>query len=351
MHHVRSFAGPARSHGSALRPAFSLLELIVAIATIVILVAMLLPAVQAVRESSRRTSCAHKLRQLAGALLDHEAALRAFPPGATVSDVDACTGCYDPWGEARRTVTASDKKSGSGWILPLLPRIEEGGIADAWDRSLNVKANAQHASRNIDLLYCPSRRDGIRVGRGDAANLPDSTWRGGGTDYGACLGRGDGFVNSTADTISGRHRFQAKSADESIKQGLFRANVPVAAGTVTDGLSNTIALGEMQRLRPRSGATGDAADVTTSQDGWAVGGVATLFTTSTDPDNGNPGGLNNGFFESPGSDHRDGANFAFADGSVRFLSEYIDARDNASVFPLLGSISDGTVSSIAASGF
>jgi len=95
-------------------------------------------------------------------------------------------------------------------------------------------------------------------------------------------------------------------------------------------------------LRPIPGGTGAAQTYNrTSQDGWAVGGVATLFDLATDPHRSNPGGLNNLFFESPGSDHVGGAFFALGDGSVRFISEFVDARDNGAALPLLGSIRDG----------
>ena len=62
----------------------------------------------------------------------------------------------------------------------------------------------------------------------------------------------------------------------------------------TDGLANTIMLGELQRLRPLAGGSGAANTYNrTSHDGWAAGGVATLFVTATDPGHGNPGGMNN----------------------------------------------------------
>jgi hypothetical protein len=103
----------------------------------------------------------------------------------------------------------------------------------------------------------------------------------------------------------------------------------------------------MQRLRPIPGGSGAAQTYNrTSYDGWAVGGVATLFNVATDPERSNTGGLNNLFFESPGSDHLGGAFFAMGDGSVRFVSEFVDAKDNGAVFPLLGSIKDGGIASI-----
>ena len=116
-------------------------------------------------------------------------------------------------------------------------------------------------------------------------------------------------------------------------------NVSTTFAEVRDGLSNTIAIGELQRIVVTDAQYGGANNL--SHDGWAIGGDATGFTTGY----GGPGIkingqatplMNNGFFQSPGSDHPGGANFGIADGSVKFLATSIDPN----VFALLGSFND-----------
>ncbi len=109
---------------------------------------------------------------------------------------------------------------------------------------------------------------------------------------------------------------------------------------VRDGTSNTVMIGEMQRLTGDRNTPGSSAVCfPTSQDGWAVGGAATKFNTDYGYDPANPGGMNNRFFEAPGSEHSGGAQFGMADGSVHFVSENIDSR----IFNALGSCAGGEV--------
>ena len=108
-------------------------------------------------------------------------------------------------------------------------------------------------------------------------------------------------------------------------------------------------IGEMQRLFETP--ADDEFGCQTSLDGWALGGCATLFGTSTDPSgygHHNPGGMNKTnsgipMFEDPGSEHPGGAVFGMADGAVVFLAETIDSTSNgnSSLFCLLGSMADG----------
>jgi prepilin-type processing-associated H-X9-DG protein len=116
--------------------------------------------------------------------------------------------------------------------------------------------------------------------------------------------------------------------------GIFGSvNNSTTFGAIRDGLSNTIAAGEVQRITTLTPL---------SVDGWSVGGCATLFTTGEMRSNNtsvSSGGkmMNNGGFGSPGSDHSNGANFAFADGSVTFFSDSMDPL----TFSLMGSMADG----------
>jgi prepilin-type N-terminal cleavage/methylation domain-containing protein len=354
----------SRLPSSRHRIGFTLVELLVVIAIIATLVGLLLPAVQGAREAARRVQCGNNLKQLALAVLSCETQTGYFPAATQTVEkggTASCIDCFDPWREAGLSPGSftAGSRHGTSWILEVLPFMEEKGIATQWNRQTNVRGNAALAQTDIPMLYCPTRRGGIRTGSEDHLNLVDSAWRGGGTDYGGCYGRLDGFMNNTAD----RHRFCDMSASTStptiatataprirhnsgLLDGLFGSTQPKSAAAARDGLSNSILLGEMQRLRPATGSSGSQRYNRTSYDGWAVGGVATLFNVATDPHRSNPGGLNNLFFESPGSDHQGGAFFAMGDGSVRFLSEFVDAKDNGAVFPLLGSIRDGGVAAI-----
>jgi prepilin-type processing-associated H-X9-DG protein len=106
-----------------------------------------------------------------------------------------------------------------------------------------------------------------------------------------------------------------------------------------DGLSNTIMVGELQRIIDNSGTTG-AMNSTTgpafSYDGWAVGGISTVFSTGAEYPTGSGKLMNNGDYRAPGSEHAGTVNFGLGDGSVRSLSATMDA----STFALLGSMAD-----------
>jgi len=331
---------PSSVRAHRRRAAFSLVELLVVIAIISVLIGLMLPAVQGARESARRTSCSSNVKQLALALLQYESSNTRLPAGAKVAKIFEEEGAYNPWGEARLQDSAYNPmhhSGGTSWVLEILPHLDATNVHAAWNGQTNVRGNHATAQSEIAGLYCPSRRSAIRTGQGDRDVLLDPSWQGGGTDYGGCAGRRTTFASG------GDHHFLARNgvADVQLFDGPFRANAGAPLTAIRDGLSNQILVGELQRLTVTTAVNG-----VRGQDGWAVGGAATLFSTAVDSSVGNPGGMSNGYFESPGSEHSGGANFAMADGSVYFFSADIDAATPTSVFPLLGSIRDGQVTSV-----
>ena len=348
------------------RPGFTLVELLVVIAIIGILIGLLLPAINAAREAGRRASCQNNLKQIGLAVLNHVSTKEYFPAPAMVNPnviVDD-EGTYNVWQEAL-SPQRMENKHGQSWMLEILPFMEYGDVYKQWDYSMSVWGNFKVANTDIKGFYCPSRRATLRPG--DSNWMLDSSFTGGGTDYGGCVGRMNGWKNATTD----HHQFESLTAGSAQPTagwagatdpvqtlvGIFsRCNITTRPCEVTDGMSHTIMIGEMQRLQPTASlvaTVSDPGDVT-SYDGWALGGCATLFGTSTDfaplvnPGHSNPGGINNQFFESAGSEHPGGANLGMADGSIIFFANTIDSTSsgNNSVYPLLGSMADGQLANV-----
>jgi prepilin-type N-terminal cleavage/methylation domain-containing protein len=325
---------------------FTLVEVLVVISIIGVMVGLLIPAVNTAREAGRRIQCANNLKQIGFGVQQYQDAFRKFPPGAMLEPkYPDVKNWHDPWEEAAST---SPGKHGYSWMLLVLPFIEENDIYQNWNFSKNVLGNQTLAQRNIYLFYCPSRRVSIR--RIDE-QIMFQNWNSGGTDYGGCLGRCNGWRNELSAGYGGppkiSHRFlYGSTLYDNTKTGIFVPNRQTPTAEIFDGLSGTIMIGEMQRLYPKTDGTRIEQASRTSNDGWATAGVATLFSTmdkynSKDhegnaEDEGCTGGMNNGFFESAGSEHPYGANFGFADGSIHFLKEDIDTK----LYSYLGSMAD-----------
>ena len=127
------------------RTAFTLVELLVVIAIIGILIGMLLPAVQSVREAARRTACANNMRQMALACLNHESALMRLPVGHHAVDMRPVGGDLDPWDYW-------------GWRTHILPFIEQKSLFDEFDLSQRPVENG-FFSTDIPMFVCPSDPD------------------------------------------------------------------------------------------------------------------------------------------------------------------------------------------------
>ena len=231
------------------RQAFTLVELLVVIAIIAMLVTLLLPAVQAARESARRTQCSNSLKQLSLAALNHESGHAFFPSGG--------------WGN--RWVGDSSRGFGEtqpgSWLFSVLPFVEEVSL-HALGRGLTGperdEAIAQQNQVVISFLNCPSRREPItrptNVRPYNAAQLSRIVR----SDYAANAGDSG---NANMPNIYGPTRSQVASYNwQSAKQGLTGicfVKSEITAGAITDGLSHTLLVAE-KNLDPTHYNTGEA---------------------------------------------------------------------------------------------
>jgi prepilin-type N-terminal cleavage/methylation domain-containing protein len=311
------------------RQAFTLIELLVVIAIIGVLIGLLVPAVQKVRESANRTACSNNLKQIGLALHGYHDTKGYFP------------GNHRP--PANNTIRER-------WFTKILPYLEEGNIWSKYDESSNWSsaANVPLTSTFLKIAVCPS---GLEPGRLD--NDPATTGGAKGfgnppivaiTDYGALYGVHNTFVRANTSYVPpGDLSGMLTKTD----------GQTVSIADVKDGTSNTIFVTESAG-RPylyNQGGVKQSADLTiasvngggwcrpasdiwligSSKDGTAVGGPYTVNAT-----NGiNTGGVYplTGGTPALGTDpsgqifsfHTDGAFSLFADGSVRFLDQSIPA--------------------------
>lgn len=323
------------------RNGFTLIEVLVVIAIIAVLVALLLPAVQGARESARRNRCMGNMKQIATAMHTYHETHRVFPPSAIATDPVTTDDFVDTWGNAAAAAGAG--LHGTSWVVMLVPFIEQDQITEKWNFKSNVKGNEPLARLNLFFMYCPSRRVDAEKERSmmfpvvhDASgNVTTSGWERGGADYGVCVGSGDVFENSVDATNNHRAyvnpnrigkmgktgRCTSPFTQPCNELGIFGVNRSLKIDDIIDGAAKTLLLGELQRIHDTRAPVG----VGISQDGWAVGGVATSFSADHGSDTAKSGGpLNNNFFESPGSIHSGGAHFMMGDGSSRFVDNSID---------------------------
>ena len=219
------------------RAALTLIELLVVIAIIGILIALLLPAIQQVREAAHRAACANHLRQIGIALHHHHDANGTFPPGLTVRGSDNL------------------ELGGFGGFVPLLSFLEQDALARRWDVAGNWydPPNAALVPTELAVLYCPSNRtDGVI----DMAFLAAAAGRPlpnvAACDYLLCKGANAAMCEVTAVPPAGR--------------GAFDVNTRTRLTDIADGASNTFAAGEGVGNSPRYGIRQFYADTAPAQD-------------------------------------------------------------------------------------
>jgi prepilin-type N-terminal cleavage/methylation domain-containing protein/prepilin-type processing-associated H-X9-DG protein len=282
------------------RTGFTLVELLVVIAIIGILVAFLLPAVQAAREASRRSQCQNNLKQIGLAVQNHHDARRAFPMGR------------NGW----------DQKAVS-WAFFLLPYLEETAIYNSWVPTERVDndRNAATMRTPIEAYACPSRRRAAADRNFDNNNQPPLVL-GAGTlaDYSANTGI-KLMTGMTSDENSGGI-FGNYSR---IVAGPIFSGSHISARQVEDGLSKTIAIGE-RHLPPVPPNTDEAMKDYAIGDTAAIPGD-TPNTTFRCAENGLATGIDDPDKEKFGSSHSSGAvQCVFLDGHVAGLNRDMEVN-------------------------
>jgi prepilin-type N-terminal cleavage/methylation domain-containing protein/prepilin-type processing-associated H-X9-DG protein len=342
------------------RRAFTLIELLVVIAIIAVLIALLLPAVQSAREAARRSQCTNNLKQIALAMHNYHTAINTFPPGGVYTSYSA--GYSIGWGSW----------SAQGLLLSYLeqsPLYSAANFSWVGCCAQGFATNSSVTETLLSVFVCPS--DGISPVKasgawGSPASLSCWQWTGTTNNYLASLGTTTAYGGLGSDGT-----------------GVFTQGGKVfGLQSVTDGSSNTIAFGEslvgdgtIQTVKWRDGPViaqrglatslydistnpnGVIADLTACAQGLLTQNTATagtqnqkgfrwsqsdggfgLFNTIVPPNSaqypfawcamGRSGGSNasDGPYQCTSSNHPGGCNFAFCDGSVRFLKSSIGIK-------------------------
>lgn len=316
--------------------AFTLVELLVVIAIIGVLVALLLPAVQAAREAARRTQCTNHLKQMALGFHNHLSAHRVFPSAG------------GPYWNRHMTfiggVPAIAPKQHGGWGYQILPYVEAevvwagGGARTDREKSI-VAIAAPH-----DFFFCPSRRAPevlVEVGWLEIPKDDNVPYGHAKCDYAASSHDED---RNLAHPVPGLRIPAERDPDFfawidesnnpwSVGIGAVTRMIPRSEAQIPDGLTKTLLLGEKQ-MNTFYLKTMQAND----NEGYTVGWNhdTMRFTSRTPAPDFHRADFNSGE-DRFGSAHSAGFNIALADGSVRLLNYSVDRV----VFWNLGDRSDG----------
>jgi prepilin-type N-terminal cleavage/methylation domain-containing protein/prepilin-type processing-associated H-X9-DG protein len=281
--------------GAHSRRAFTLIELLVVIAIIAILIGLLLPAVQKVREAAARTKCTNNLKQIALATHGYHDANQKFPYA---------------------TLDKQPNETTSSWVtgfILILPYLEQDAVAKRWNPKLPRNStddsdgdgftNAMLQQMLIPTYTCPSM-------------TPPTGPLGGTENRGYC----SYLFNSGSQNVT-LHPYPPGGVEVAFDGVILPqkrdipVNQPVRMTAIADGTSNTFLVGETD-FKPRGVPSTSMGGV------WAYGYIGFAWGSTFHPFNNHRN--TSTVFGAFRSEHTGGANFALTDGSVRFVREGID---------------------------
>jgi len=282
---------------------FTLVELLVVIAIIGALVALLLPAVQAAREAARRNTCVNNLKQIGLAVQNHHDTVKQYPMGRN------------------NTVQSS-----VAWSFRLLPDLELQNIFQAFDKTKRVDStdNAVAMRTPINVYACPTRRDAAADRDFDNNDQPPLV-RAVATlgDYAACAGLD--YMNGVVAVAGGPDSgLRPDLRPDSTESGPIYSFSKIRDKDVTDGLSNTIAIGEKHKPLTPANNNPDMLHYEQGDNAFLAGdSPKTIFAGTSQGIATGPDDPSNIKF---GSDHNGIAHFMFLDGHVKGLKNDVDYK-------------------------
>jgi prepilin-type N-terminal cleavage/methylation domain-containing protein len=282
--------------------AFTLVELLVVIAIIGVLVALLLPAVQAARESARRMKCSNQLKNFGLAMHNYADVHQTFPIGHMFR------GIFD--GDPNN----AQGGSGFGWGSAILPFIEQNALYNQFNFSVPITTNTTAvpnliiAQTHLPFFACPSDLKPKNWTDGQVINSATSSYKACGTSY-------DGWQGGAVGATPNRSQFN----------GVFERDnrPPLRLAEITDGTSNQFLIAEARWKQDANGRNRGRIFGATDQNDGAVGASNALMLNGQWQMNWSAPEGNPQPHRTVASNHPSGAMLCLADGSVKFVSENI----------------------------
>jgi len=320
----KAAVGPRQLGSKSLLPhrGFSLVELMVVVTIIGVLIALLLPAVQAAREASRRAQCTNNLKQIGLALLNYEGAIGCLPPGRMMT--------YDPR-YAGRNPPCTSLMVEKSLFLHILPQLEQVALYNSINQSLTVFGEENRTVRPVSLgiFACPSDPEAGRVRPGYSLILASLGFGSGSTPFVVSYGSYVGMYGSLYLQALPRPESDCRVSSSVLSQvnGSFNDTSPIRLSSFNDGLSNTLIASE-RALFPLRNAESNGTSAF-DQYGWTISGNwgDTLDSAFYPPNLYKKIAVETRIepFFSASSLHPGGLNAAFCDGSVRFIKDSISS--------------------------